>query len=159
MMKKRRTYTDEFKREAVKLVTEQRYSLAEAARNLGVHANLLRSWKQKIAAEDEQYEAGLTEGERMELASLRAENKRLRMERDILKKRRPSSRTRSLEVRVHRTALRGVADYTLPPPACILPHRSAAVVACARCWKRHVAASMRGGSDPRASDRSVIGSW
>ena len=86
MMKKRRTYTDEFKREAVKLVTEQRYSLAEAARNLGVHANLLRSWKQKIAAEDEQYEAGLTEGERMELASLRAENKRLRMERDILKK-------------------------------------------------------------------------
>ena len=86
MTKKRRMYTDEFKREAVKLVTEQGYSLAEAARNLGVHANLLRTWEQKIAAEDEQYEAGLTEGERMELASLRAENKRLRMERDILKK-------------------------------------------------------------------------
>ena len=86
MSKKRRSYTDEFKREAVKLVTEQRYSLAEAARNLGVHANLLRSWKQKIAAEDEQYEAGLTEGERMEMARLRAEVKRLRMERDILKK-------------------------------------------------------------------------
>ena len=86
MMKKRRTYTDEFKREAVKLVTEQRYSLAEAARNLGVHANLLRSWKQKIAAEDEQYEAALTEDERMEMARLRAEVKRLRMERDILKK-------------------------------------------------------------------------
>jgi len=86
MARKRRTYTDEFKRDAVKLVTEQRYSLAQAARNLGVHANLLRSWKQKIAAEDEQYEAGLTEDERMELASLRAENKRLRMERDILKK-------------------------------------------------------------------------
>jgi transposase len=85
-MRKRRTYTDEFKRDAVKLVTEQRYSLAEAARNLGVHANLLRTWKQKIVAEDEQYEAGLTEDERMELASLRAENKRLRMERDILKK-------------------------------------------------------------------------
>ena len=86
MTSKRRMYTDEFKREAVKLVTEQRYSLSEAARNLGVHANLLRTWKQKISAEDEQYEAGLTEGERMELASLRAENKRLRMERDILKK-------------------------------------------------------------------------
>ena len=86
MMKKRRTYTDEFKREAVKLVTEQRYSLAEAARNLGVHANLLRTWKQKIAAEDEQYEAALTEDERMEMARLRAEVKRLRMERDILKK-------------------------------------------------------------------------
>ena len=86
MMKKRRTYTDEFKREAVKLVTEQGYSLAEAARNLGVHANLLRSWKQKIAAENEQYEAALTEDERMEMARLRAEVKRLRMERDVLKK-------------------------------------------------------------------------
>ena len=83
---KRRSYTDEFKRDAVRLVTKQGYSLSEAARNLGVHANLLRTWKQKIAAEDEQYEVGLTEEERMELASLRAENKRLRMERDILKK-------------------------------------------------------------------------
>ncbi len=86
MVRKRRTYTDEFKREAVRLVTDQGYSLAEAARNLGVHANLLRMWKQKIEAEDEQYEAGLTEDERMGLASLRAENKRLRMERDLLKK-------------------------------------------------------------------------
>ena len=40
---KRRTYTDEFKREAVKLVMEGGYSLAEAARNLGVHTNLLRT--------------------------------------------------------------------------------------------------------------------
>ncbi len=83
---KRRSYTDEFKRDAVRLVTKQGYSLAEASGNLGVHTNLLRTWKQKIQAEDEQSEAGLTEEERMELASLRAENKRLRMERDILKK-------------------------------------------------------------------------
>ena len=86
MTRKRRRYTDEFKRDAVKLVTEQTYSLAEASRNLGIHANLLRTWKQKIAAEDEQYAAGITDDERMELATLRAENKRLRMERDILKK-------------------------------------------------------------------------
>ncbi len=86
MTRKRRTYTDEFKRDAVKLVTEQRYSLAEAGRNLGLHANLLRNWKQKIAAEEEQQAAGLTEDDRMEMARLRAENKRLRMERDILKK-------------------------------------------------------------------------
>jgi len=51
-----------------------------------VHANLLRKWKQKIAAEAEQYAAGLSDEERMELARLRAENRRLRMERDILKK-------------------------------------------------------------------------
>ena len=84
--RKRRSYTDEFKLEAVRLVSEQGYSLAEAARNLGIHANLLRTWKQKLEAETTAYEAGLTEDERMELASLRAENKRLRMERDILKK-------------------------------------------------------------------------
>ena len=35
---KRRIFTDEFKRDAVKLVTDQGYSLAEASRNLGVHA-------------------------------------------------------------------------------------------------------------------------
>jgi len=86
MPRKRRSYTDAFKREAVKLVMEQQYSMSEAARNLGVHVNLLRKWKQKIQAEVEQYEAGLSEEERMELASLRAENRRLRMERDILKK-------------------------------------------------------------------------
>ena len=86
MTRKRRMYTDEFKRDAVKLVTEQRYGVAEAARNLGIHANRLRTWKQKIEAADQQCEAGLTEDERMELARLKAENKRLRMERDILKK-------------------------------------------------------------------------
>ena len=80
----RRSYTDEFKAEAVKLVTDQGYSVAEAARNLGVHANLLRNWKQKFSAESEPQ--GLTEDERMELARLKAENKRLRMEREILKK-------------------------------------------------------------------------
>ena len=112
---KRRRHSEEFKREAVRLVTEQGYSLAEAARNLGVHANLLRTWKQKFAEEEQD----LTEDERMELAQLRAENKRLRMERDILKKatarrRRfeaPAgpSRARSPEVRVHRTASRSLA--------------------------------------------------
>ncbi len=81
---KRRSFTDEFKAEAVKLVTDEGYSVAEAARNLGIHANLLRNWKQKLSAESEQQE--LTEDERMEFARLKAENKRLRLERDILKK-------------------------------------------------------------------------
>ena len=79
----RRMHSEEFKREAVKLLSEQRLSLAEAARNLGIHPNLLRNWKQRIEAEGE--DGSLTEDERMELARLRAENRRLRMERDILK--------------------------------------------------------------------------
>ena len=84
--KKRRKYTDEFRRDAVKLVTEQGYSLAEAARNLGVHANLLLTWKLNVEAEDSQVGAGLGEDERLELARLRSDVKRLQMERDILKK-------------------------------------------------------------------------
>ena len=82
--RKRRRHSDEFKQEVVKLVTGQGYSVAEAARNLGLHENLLRTWKKK--SETEAIDSELSEEERMELARLRAENKRLRMERDILKK-------------------------------------------------------------------------
>ena len=80
--RKHRSYTEDFKREAVRLVVDEGYSVAEAAKNLGIHDNLLRNWKQKFESEEE----ALTEDERMELAQLRAENRRLRMERDILKK-------------------------------------------------------------------------
>jgi len=82
--RRRRTHSEEFKREAVKLVTVEGLSLAEAARNLGIHANVLRNWKLKFEADQE--DPSLTEDERMEMARLRAENRRLRMERDILKK-------------------------------------------------------------------------
>ena len=51
---------------------------------LGIHPNLLRNWKLRIEAEEE--DQNLTEDERMEMARLRTENRRLRMERDILKK-------------------------------------------------------------------------
>jgi transposase len=84
----RRTYSREFKIEAVKLVTEKGYSVAEAARSLGVHETLLRSWKQALTAQGEQAFPGqghLPPFEE-ELRRLRAENQRLRQERDILKK-------------------------------------------------------------------------
>jgi transposase len=86
-MTKRRRHSEEFKLEAVKLVTEQGYSIAEAARNLGVHASLLRTWREKYAADDGAAGNGRLNGEeREELRRLRAENRRLRMEREILKK-------------------------------------------------------------------------
>lgn len=88
MARKRRSYTSEFKAEAVKLVTEKGYSIAEAARSLGIHDTLLRSWKQASAAQGEQAFPGhgkLPPFEE-ELRRLRTENKRLRAERDILKK-------------------------------------------------------------------------
>jgi transposase len=88
MARKRRTYTSEFKAEAVKLVTEQGYSVAEAARSLGIHDTLLRSWKQALQAQGDQAFPGrgkLSPFEE-EMRRLRAENQRLRAERDILKK-------------------------------------------------------------------------
>jgi len=81
---RRRKHSEEFKREAVQLIHDSHLSVAEAARNLGIHPNLLRKWKQNIESENE--DTLLTEDERMEMARLRTENRRLRMERDILKK-------------------------------------------------------------------------
>lgn len=83
-MAKRRTYTLEFKREAVRLVSSEGYSVSEAARSLGIHPNLLRTWKDKLAREN----GGpmLSPAEQEELKRLREENRRLRTERDILKK-------------------------------------------------------------------------
>lgn len=87
MTRKRRAYTGEFKQEAVKLIADQGYTVAEAARSLGVHATVLRKWKQKLEAESSAGKNGSLNGEeREELRRLRAENRRLRMEREILKK-------------------------------------------------------------------------
>lgn len=46
MAEQRKTYTAEFKQEAGRLVTEQRYGVAETARNLGLNVHMLRRWKQ-----------------------------------------------------------------------------------------------------------------
>ncbi len=87
-MASRRTYTREFKVEAVKLVTEQGRSVAEAARSLGIRENLLRNWKRALAAEGDQAFPGQGNLPALEeeLRRLRAENRRLQTERDILKK-------------------------------------------------------------------------
>src|SRR3954447_5742347 len=88
MARQRRSYTREFKVEAVKLVTEKGYSVAEAARSLGIGETLLRSWKQAFESNGEQAFPGHGNLPAIEeeLRRLKAENKRLLMERDILKK-------------------------------------------------------------------------
>jgi transposase len=87
MKKRRRKYTQEFKEEAVKLITEQGYQVTEAARNLGVNENVLGRWKREIegGGEDTPGLQGRT-AMQTELNHLRKENKRLKMEREILKK-------------------------------------------------------------------------
>ena len=86
MSKKRqyKSYSTEFKEEAVGLVTEQDYSVAEAAASLGIRTNQLYRWKQQ--QEHAKGDSLLTVEEKTELLALHKEVKRLRMEKDILKK-------------------------------------------------------------------------
>src|SRR5437879_760303 len=87
MAKTRRTFTREFKAEAVRKITEGGRGLAEVARDLGLGGSMLRAWKQALAAGGDlafpgQGNPPAHEGE---LRRLRAEVKRLTMERDVLK--------------------------------------------------------------------------
>ncbi len=87
-MTKRKKYSKEFKLDAVSLVTEQDYTRAEAARSLDINANLLGRWVKESEAEHGQAFRGngrLTP-EQEEVRALKAQVKRLQMERDILKK-------------------------------------------------------------------------
>ena len=88
MANARRTYTLEYKLAAVKLITEQDYSVAEAARRLGISANLLHLWKKMLQDTGEHALPGHGQLPPLEEENrrLRAENKRLQMERDLLKK-------------------------------------------------------------------------
>ena len=77
-------YPNDFKQEAVALVLEQGYTIVQAAASLGITDKILYSWvsKHKKHAQGDT----LSVDERTELMLLRKENKRLLMEREILKK-------------------------------------------------------------------------
>jgi len=81
----RRIYTREFKVSAVKLVKEQGYTVVEASKSLGVDVTSIRNWLKKFGSEAGGPPAG-DAALRAELRRLRDENKRLLMEREILKK-------------------------------------------------------------------------
>ena len=83
--KTRRNYTDEFKDEAVKLVTDQSYKATQAARNLGIHDGVLRRWIKERSPEAT-HSSPSTAKLQVELKLVKRENERLRMEREILKK-------------------------------------------------------------------------
>ena len=83
MKKKRSKYTQEFKEEAVKLITEQGYQIAEAARNIGINQTMLGRWKRDIEGGEDLSEAQGVKAIQAEVTRLRKENKRLKMEREI----------------------------------------------------------------------------
>ena len=87
-MTTRKKYTKEFKLDAVSLVTDQGYSRAEAARSLGINANMLCRWvKEEQSGEGHVFRGnGKLTPEQEENHRLKAEIKRLKMEKEILKK-------------------------------------------------------------------------
>lgn len=87
-MSKRKKYDPAFKRDAVSLVLEQNYSQADAARNLGINAQILGRWVREFENKD----SGAFRGngklspEQQEIRDLKFKVKRLEMEKEILKK-------------------------------------------------------------------------
>ena len=87
-MVKRKKYSSEFKRDAVSLVLEQDYSQPDAARSLGINAQMLGRWVKEHQSSDSGTFRGngkLT-AEQQEIRELKATVKRLEMEKNILKK-------------------------------------------------------------------------
>jgi transposase len=88
MTEKRRQYTEECKREAVRMVTERGYGVNETARDLGINAKMLGRWKRQARQSSNGAFSvnGPRTAEQEELVRLRQEVKRL-MAREILKNR------------------------------------------------------------------------
>lgn len=83
--RQRRDFTDEFKNDAVRLVTEQGYSSSEVGRRLGIGRSIISRWVRESGKSFETPQGAIPELE-AEVKHLRKENKRLLMEREILKK-------------------------------------------------------------------------
>jgi transposase len=85
---KKRTFTQEFKREAANLVVTEKYTVTDACKAMNVSSSAMRKWVKQL----EQEKSGITPvakaitPEQQEIQTLRARVKRLEMETDILKK-------------------------------------------------------------------------
>jgi transposase len=82
MKKGNKTYTNEFRKEAADLVIKQGYTISEAAKNLGINPRTLGYWVKRF--DDKKLDKS-SQYVRSELARLRKENKKLLLEREILK--------------------------------------------------------------------------
>ena len=84
----RKQYTKEFKLDAISLVLDQGYTIAEAARSLEINANMLRRWIKKRQIDDDGQSFrgnGKLTPEQEEIRRLKAQIKHLNLERQILK--------------------------------------------------------------------------
>ena len=85
---RRRKFSREFKLEAVRLVKNRGVAVAQAARDLDLHENVLRKWIRELGADPQHAFPGngLMKPEQQEIDRLRKEVAKLKAERDILKK-------------------------------------------------------------------------
>jgi transposase len=83
--RQRRSFTDEFKAGAVRLVLDEGKTVADVARDRDLTPSALGGWVEQARADRSKGKTGLTTEERAELAKLKKENRELRMERDLLK--------------------------------------------------------------------------
>jgi transposase len=83
--RRRRQFTEEFKRDAVDLVRSTGQPIAQIAKELGIYDSTLGNWVRQDRIDRGERE-GLTSDERARLGQLEAENSKLRMERDLLKR-------------------------------------------------------------------------
>ena len=82
----RRSYTEEFKREAVRLMESSGKPVAQLARELGINDNNLYRWRGLYGSQSQANRNGSVSEMEAELRRLRREVEVLRQERDILKK-------------------------------------------------------------------------
>lgn len=88
-MAARKKYSKEFKQDAISLVLEQGYSKSEAARSLEINANMLSRWIKEYQADNDGQAFrgnGKLTPEQTEIRRLKAQVKRLEMEKEVLKK-------------------------------------------------------------------------
>ena len=85
----RKTYSTEFKINAVRMITEEKRKISEVARDLGIHENMLYRWRLEYTNSTDETpfpgQGNLT-AQNAYIRKLELENKRLKDERDILKK-------------------------------------------------------------------------
>ena len=86
MPRNRRSYSPEFKEEAVKAVIETSRPIAQVAKELGIHEATLGNWVNTYRREHTGDEPPLTVNERARLRELEREARELRMENEFLKK-------------------------------------------------------------------------
>lgn len=87
-MKEKKKYSKEFKMDAISLVKEQGYTRVEAARSLGVDRQLIGRWlKEEEKSGEESFRGqGKLSAEQLEIRRLKEEVRRLKLEKEILKK-------------------------------------------------------------------------